>query len=243
MDTPASDIKLLENKQAVPKEFNRIASRYDFTTGLSQGYQADIVRSASYLALKGDETVLDLCCGTGRSVRAILQYLSTGRVIGIDNSEEMLAVARKKLSGEIEKGKVEFHLRDAMHLDYPDGHFSHIFVAYGLRNMPDYGKFLESMYRLLKPGGRLVIHDYSLVDRWYARPFWLWLGYLFIIPIGVVSTGSSKIFSYLVNSVLQFLKPAEVENLMREKKFVEVSSHPQKSWRNPILRTFVGNKI
>ena len=58
---------LLTNKKIVPKEFNKIAARYDLATSMSHGYQSDLERSASFLLLKGDESVLDLCCGTGKS--------------------------------------------------------------------------------------------------------------------------------------------------------------------------------
>ena len=102
---------LIENKVAVPKEFNKIARRYDMATGLSQGYQSDLNRSAAYLQLQGHETVLDLCCGTGKSTAAVLPYITTGKVIGVDNSEEMLAVAGEKFANEIKAGKLQLQLQ------------------------------------------------------------------------------------------------------------------------------------
>ena len=56
---------LFDNKQIVPKEFNKVANKYDFATSMSQGYQEDLNRSGQLLQLKGDELVIDVCCGTG----------------------------------------------------------------------------------------------------------------------------------------------------------------------------------
>jgi ubiquinone/menaquinone biosynthesis methyltransferase len=229
---------LITNKTAVPKAFNRIASRYDLATGLSHGYGADLERSAALLQLSGNEKVLDLCCGTGKSSAAVLPYLTTGTLTCVDNSEEMLVEAGRKFSGEIQAGKVRLSLQDAMHLDYPDNSFDAIFMAYGLRNMPDYGKHVEGLFRILKPGGRLVIHDYALADTWYARPMWTVLGYGFIVPFCTLLTGSSRIFTYLVQSVLKFLSPAEIQALLQSKGFEQVSIHRHANWRRPILHSF-----
>ncbi len=233
---------LIENKAAVPKEFNKISHRYDMATGMSQGYQADLNYSASLLNLKGHETVLDLCCGTGKSTKAILSHISTGKILGIDNSEGMLEEANKKFRNECIEGKIEFQLQDAMHLNFLPSSFDAIFMAYGLRNMPDYEKSLQHLYTLLKPGGRLVIHDYSLANTWYARPFWWILGWLFIVPFCTVVSGSSKIFTYLVKSVFKFLQPNQVKDLLEKTGFKNIRAYPHKGWRAPILQAFYGEK-
>lgn len=233
---------LIENKVAVPKEFNKIARRYDMATGLSQGYQSDLNRSATYLGLQGHETVLDLCCGTGKSTAAVLPYITTGKVIGVDNSEEMLQVAGEKFSNEIKAGKLQLQLQDAMKLNFEPASFDAIFMAYGLRNMPDYDKSLAQLLPLLKPNGKLVIHDYSLSDTWYSAAYWWVLGNVFILPISYLTTGETNIFSYLIKSVLNFLGPKELEAKMKATGFTTVSSHAQPTWRAPILRTFVGEK-
>lgn len=233
---------LIENKKAVPKEFNRIASSYDFATAMSQGYQTDLNMSASLLKLKGNELVLDCCCGTGKSSAPILSYITTGKVIGVDNSEGMLAEANKKYKNEINNGKIEFQLQDAMELNFPSETFDAIFVAYGVRNMPDYKKYIEQLFRLLKPGGKLVIHDYSLKNSWYAKPMWGILGYGFIVPFCTVVSGSSKIFTYLIKSVFQFLRPNEVIDLLQTTGFKNVEAKPHRGWRAPILHAFYGEK-
>ncbi|MDX2003253.1 MAG: class I SAM-dependent methyltransferase [Chitinophagales bacterium] len=238
----SSPTALLDQKAKVPKEFNKIARRYDMATGLSQGYQEDLDRSAGFLNLKGDEYVLDLCCGTGKSTQAVLKFISAGHVVGVDNSETMLEVAKEKLQSQIAQGKLSFSLQDAMHLSYPEKSFDAIFMAYGLRNMPDYDACLRQLYTILKPGGRLVIHDYSLADHWFSKPYWWIMGNLFIVPISYLTTGEATIFRYLIKSVQQFLRPKELLARLEATGFKQVTSHAQPSWRRPILRTFVGVK-
>lgn len=240
MDTKT--IILIDNKQAVPKEFNKIARSYDFATAMSQGYQTDLNYSASLLNLKGTEQVLDLCCGTGKSTKAVFKYITTGKIIGIDNSEGMLVEANKKFSKEVLEGKMEFQLQDAMHLNFAPQSFDAIFMAYGLRNMPDYKKSVDQLFTLLKPGGKLVIHDYSLANTWYARPLWGILGWVFIVPFCSVVSGSSKIFTYLIKSVFKFLRPNQAIELLSDTGFVKVKAYPHKGWRAPILHAFYGEK-
>jgi ubiquinone/menaquinone biosynthesis methyltransferase len=233
---------LFQNKKIVPKEFNKIAGKYDFATAMSQGYQDDLNRSGDLLKLKGDELVLDLCCGTGKSTRAFLDRITTGKVICIDNSEGMLAVTQQKFAQEILAGKVETSLQDAMDLNLAPDSVDAIFMAYGLRNMPDYERCIENLYRILKPGGQLVIHDYALSDTWYSRPLWAILGYGFIVPFCTIATGSSTIYTYLIKSVLKFLQPEEITALLESKGFSDVTILQHAGWRRPILHSFAAVK-
>lgn len=237
-----TNLNLIENKAQVPKEFNNVASMYDFATFLSQGYQEDLDNSASWLKLKGDEKVLDLCCGTGKSTAACLKHITTGSIIGIDNSEGMLEEANKKFANEIASGKVKFELQDAMDLNFPPESFDAIFMAYGLRNMPDYDRSLKQLHKLLKPGGKLCIHDYSLANKGWAKVYWSVLSYGFIVPFCSILSRSSKIYTYLAKSVLTFLTPQEVAEKMTKAGFSNIEIKAHKSWRSPILHAFVAEK-
>ncbi len=237
MQKISADI-LFDNKQIVPKEFNKVAEKYDFATSMSQGYQKDLNRSGNLLQLKGDELVVDLCCGTGKSTVAFIDKITTGKIICIDNSEGMLAVANQKFSQQILSGKIETSLQDAMHLNFESNSVDAIFMAYGLRNMSDYDKCIENLYRILKPGGQLVIHDYSLSDVWYAKTLWAILGYGFIVPFCTVVSGSANIYTYLVKSVLKFLNPTQIKSLLEKKGFKEVCIYNHPSWRNLFFHSF-----
>ena len=234
--------QLIEHKALVPKEFNKVSKSYDFATRMSQGYQDDLDTSAQRMNLKGDEYLLDLCCGTGKSTLACLKQLPTGRIVGVDNSEGMLLEARKKFAPEVSAGKTTFILNDAMHLDFPDNTFDAVFMAYGLRNMPDYAKAVQGIHRILKPGGKFCIHDYSLDDSFFAKVYWSILGYGFIVPFCTAMSGSSKIYTYLIKSVLTFLQPKQIKTLLESNGFEQVVTQPHASWRKPILRSVVAVK-
>ena len=233
---------LIENKSQVADEFNRIARRYDIATAFSQGYSSDLHLSVSRLELKGDERIADLCCGTGKSTIACLQACPEGHVTAIDFSEEMLNVAKSTLGKKFPEKQLSFQLKDVMELDYPDNSFDALFMAYGIRNMPDYRRCLDNLFRVLKPGGRIVFHEYALADNIFSKLYWYLLGYLLIIPFSWMLTGSVTIFRYLIKSVIEFPSPDKFRQLLSETGFVRVSSKPLPSWRRPVLHTFIAHK-
>jgi len=142
----------------------------------------------------------------------------------------------------VNAGKVVLHLQDAMQLDLPEASFDAVFIAYGLRNMPDYHLFLQGVNRVLKPGGKICIHDYSLKNKGWVRAYWKILGYGFIVPFCTLLTGSSVIFRYLIKSVSSFPHPEAIVALLENNGFTKVEIHEQSSWRKPILHTFTALK-
>lgn len=233
---------ILKNKTRVAEEFNRIARRYDIATAFSQGYSSDLYLSVSRLELSGDEHIADLCCGTGKSTAACLQAVPRGHVTAVDFSSEMLAVARTSFGKDHSAEKVTFLLKDVMDLDLPDNSFDAIFMAYGIRNMPDYKRCLTNMLRLLKPGGRIIFHEYSLAENFLTRLYWNLIGFLLIIPFSWLLTGTVTIFQYLIKSVKEFPSPQKFRILLEEAGFTGINSMPLKSWRHPILHSFIAHK-
>lgn len=229
---------LIENKKSVPHEFDGVARRYDLATSFSQGYQKDLQLSVDRMNLKGDEYIADLCCGTGKSTKACLKNLQSGKVLAVDNSKVMLEVARSKLNFN----NVSFIQADVMELDYPENSFDAIFMAYGIRNMPDYEKCLENLRRMLKPGGIICFHEYSLNEGIFSKLYWRFMGYFIIIPVSTLISGSSGIFRYLIKSVLDFPSPNEFIDLLKKNGFKDAKKISMPSWRGPILHTFLAHK-
>jgi ubiquinone/menaquinone biosynthesis methyltransferase len=233
---------LIQNKKEVPSEFSRIAKRYDLATFLSQGYQEDLQTSVDRMNLCGNEYLADLCCGTGKSTIACLSNLPNGKVIGIDNSEGMLQAAQEKLSAKYGKDKVDFVQQDVMNLDLNDNSLDAIFMAYGIRNMPDFEKCVKNLHRVLKPGGKICFHEYSIGKTFASKLYWKFLGNFLIIPFAGLTTGSTKIFRYLIKSVETFLSPDEFIDLLKGAGFKNIDHAPLESWRKPILHTFIAQK-
>jgi len=232
---------LIQNKKEVPTEFNRIAKRYDLATFLSQGYQKDLQTSVDRMNLNGNEYLADLCCGTGKSTIACLNNLPNGKVIGIDNSEGMLEAAREKLIPKF-GNKVTFTQQDVMNLDLTDNSLDGIFMAYGIRNMPDFEKCVINLNRILKPGGKICFHEYSISKSFASQLYWKFLGNFLIIPFAGLTTGSTKIFRYLIKSVETFLSPNEFIALLKKAGFEKTQHAPLGSWRKPVLHTFIAQK-
>ena len=234
--------QLIEDKQKVPHTFNKIAQRYDLATHFSQGYSKDLQRSVHLMQLKGDEYILDLCCGTGKSTKYCLEAVPNGKVVGIDNSSGMLEVAQKTFLREIEDGRCQFVEQDVMNLDEPDSSVDAIFMAYGIRNMTDYEKCLKNLLRVLKPGGTIAFHEFSLKEGLFYRLIWKILGYGFIVPFSTILTGNMTIFTYLIKSVLNFPSPQIFNRMLEKAGFERVMNHPQPSWRRFNLHTFIAKK-
>jgi ubiquinone/menaquinone biosynthesis methyltransferase len=235
-------VDLLLHKKKVPVTFDKIANRYNLATSLSQGYRIDLKRSVNLMNLKGDEYVLDLCCGTGKSTIYCLEALPQGKVLAIDNSVEMLRVARATLGEKYSAEKCQFLQQDIMNLDLPKNSVDAIFMAYGIRNMPDYEACLKNLQRILKPGGIMAIHEFSLPKGIFYRFYWRLLGYGLIIPFSALITGNVTIFAYLIKSVLTFLSPQQLSELLVKTGFSDVTFHSQRSWRRFILFTFIAHK-
>ncbi|MEE9119371.1 MAG: class I SAM-dependent methyltransferase, partial [Calditrichia bacterium] len=233
---------LLEDKERVPQTFDKIARRYNIATMLSQGYSKDLKRSVTLMDLQGNESMLDLCCGTGKSTKYCLEAVPEGKLMAIDNSSEMIGVALENYTEEISKGNCQFIVQDVMQLDLSDNSIDAIFMAYGIRNMPNYQGCLKNLLRILKPGGIIAFHEFSLMEGMLYRLYWKLLGYGLIIPFSTLVTGNLTIFKYLIKSVLEFPSPTKFKKLLFKTGFEQVTSYPQKSWRKFILHTFIAKK-
>jgi len=129
-----------------------------------------------------------------------------------------------------------------MNFDLEDNSLDAIFMAYGIRNMPDFEKCVRNLHRVLKPGGKICFHEYAISKSFASKLYWKFLGYFLIIPFAGLTTGSTKIFRYLIKSVETFLSPNEFTDLLKKAGFENIKHTPLSSWRKPILHTFIAKK-
>ena len=192
-------------KQQVAEMFNKISKRYDFLNHfLSFGIDIYWRKKAIGLLKKDNpKLILDIATGTGDFAIEALK-LNPERVIGIDISEGMLQVGREKMQKNGYDQVIELKLGDSEKLLFEDNKFDSVIVAFGVRNFEELHVGLEDMYRVLKPGGKTVILEFS---RPHAFPFKQIYNFYFrhILPkIGRIISGDNSAYKYLPESVLEF---------------------------------------
>ncbi|WP_405657197.1 methyltransferase domain-containing protein [Streptomyces sp. RK9] len=218
--------------------FDDAARTYDLLTGLNPGYRTDLLRSARRLQLPDEGAglhVLDLGCGTGASTRALLQAAPQARITAVDASAGMLRRARAKPW----PARVNFVHQTAEHLPaMQEGPFDAVFAAYLFRNVTHPDSVLASVRSRLRPGGRLVIHEYSLSGSTIHRALWTAVCQGVIIPMGTLS-GDRALYRHLWRSVLAFdTAPAFADRLSRA-GLTGVRTAPVAGWQTGITHTFL----
>ncbi|MFQ5848034.1 MAG: bifunctional demethylmenaquinone methyltransferase/2-methoxy-6-polyprenyl-1,4-benzoquinol methylase UbiE [Candidatus Methylomirabilales bacterium] len=218
-----------EGKRAdVRRMFASIVPRYDLLNRLLS-FRRDIywrrVAVTRGQVVPGGR-VLDLCAGTADVALEITRQVSGARVVAVDNCEPMLVRGVQKVRRARAVDRVRFTVAPAEHLPFPDETFDGAFVAFGIRNVADRRRGLEEMARVLRPGGRAVILEFSTpasplvasLYRLYSRRLLPWIG-------GLVS-GNRAAYEYLPASVDGFPLPEGLRALMEEAGFSQVSVHP-----------------
>ncbi len=145
----------------VQQQYDRLASAYD------QRWRWYVTNTLSFIKnwvnLSASETVLDIACGTGEFERMVLSEHSTQQIVGVDISEEMLAIARQKLHSY---ANVSFQVSGASALPFPDQNFDVIVSANAFHYFDDPVVALAEMKRVIRPNGKVVILD-------WCKDFWL----------------------------------------------------------------------
>jgi demethylmenaquinone methyltransferase/2-methoxy-6-polyprenyl-1,4-benzoquinol methylase len=207
--------------------FDAIAPRYDLANRIiSLGVDLHWRRAAvrRLRGLPDDAVVLDLACGTGDMARELLRQRRAARVVGADLSRAMLSLAAGKLPPRA-GGARRFALVNAPAeaLPFRDSAFDGIVIAFGIRNVPDYRAGLREMRRVLRPGGRACILEFTTPP---SRLLWKAYRYYFynLLPrIGGMLTRRQQAYRYLTASVTEFPGPGAFGAAMEEAGFGEVS--------------------
>lgn len=202
--------------------FGAIAPRYDLINDLqSFGLHRLWKRRLVNLAATGvGQRALDLCCGTGD---VAFRLARTGvDAVGLDFSEAMLEIARSRFKVQVPKSQVQFVCGDALHTPFPDSHFDVVTIAYGLRNLASCEQGLREMWRVAKPGGRLLVLDFGKPDNAIWRA--VYFAYLrWLVPVfGRLFCGDAALYSYILESLQHYPAQHGVASIMREFGCVEV---------------------
>jgi len=226
-------------KEGIRALFDSIASGYDrfnhlSTFNVDKGWRRKAVRRV--VDTDKPLCVLDVATGTGDLAITIAKKASPGsQVIGVDLSEGMLEVGRRKAEGL----PVTLQVGDAEALTFADGTFDRVSVAFGVRNFENLSLGLREMCRVLKPGGRLVILELSYPDNRFL--FWCYKLYSFrILPLlGKRLTGNQGAYNYLSDSILKFPKPPVFLPMLHEAGFTSAKAQ---SMTFGVCRMYVAEK-
>lgn len=206
----------------VRQMFSGIAPRYDLINhvlsfNIDRKWRKALRESIAPVLATSGARVLDLCCGTG-DVLLDLQRMSEAMVIGADFSHPMLAVARRKVSDE--GFSIPLVEADALELPLKSGSLSAISIAFGFRNLANYKHGLAELYRVLEPGGKLAILEFSHPRAMAMKAAYGLYSRVVLPLVGQVLSGSREAYTYLPDSIRKFPRAEELATMMREAGFV-----------------------
>ena len=205
--------------------FDSVASKYDvmndlMSMGLHRLWKAYTVQVANLMP--GDQ-VLDIAGGTGDLAMAFAKQVGpSGRVVHTDINEAMLSTGRDRL---LNHGLVLPTLVcDAEKLPFADGHFDLVSVAFGLRNMTHKDQALAEMCRVLKPGGKLMVLEFSKVAKPLEKVY-DWYSFKVLPRMGQMVAGDADSYRYLAESIRMHPGQQELKALMKNAGFGHVDFH------------------
>lgn len=230
----------MAKKEAVQGIFNRIAPCYDrlnhlFSLNIDKGWRRKALRQ---LEEKDKTLLLDVACGTADFSLAAIK-VGVRRVIGTDISEKMLEIGRQKVIQAGLEEKIQLEYGDCEQMRFADNTFNAVTVAFGIRNFERPEKGLAEMYRVLKPGGKVVILEFSTPRRFPMRQLYHFYFHHVMSTVGGWLSGDKGAFNYFPASVAQFPQGIHFVRMMNECGFVHIS---QKRLTCGIATLYVGVK-
>lgn len=227
MDNTTEQLNIPKSKSW--QMFDEIAPRYDLLNHLlSFGLHISWRKQLSkYLPNKNNITVLDLATGTADVLLSLFKH--NARIIkgsGVDLSENMMSIGRKKILQKKLSDKITLQRGDATKIPFADNNFDAVTISFGIRNVTDPSLALKEMYRVLNKGGRALILEFSMPENIILR-----IGHLFylrtMVPlIGAIVSGHYQAYKYLNRTIEEFPYGDTFCQLMRDADFQNVKANP-----------------
>ncbi len=217
----------ISKKEQVARMFDNISNRYDFlnhflSLGIDKGWRKKAVR---LLQPSMPKVILDVATGTGDFALQALD-LQPDKIIGVDISEGMLEVGRKKMSARGLSNKIEMRSGDSENLPFGDNNFDAVTVGFGVRNFENLEKGLSEIYRVMKPGATLVILEFSRPKRFPFKQVYNFYFKTILPKIGRLVSRDKSAYTYLPESVEAFPDGNNFMSILRGTGFKNSTCKP-----------------
>ena len=205
-------------KEQVADMFNQIACRYDFLNRFLSGGIDVYWRRKAIAELKPlkPQLILDVATGTADVAIMTMKYLTPQKIIGIDISTGMLELGREKIAKAMLNNQVELQEGDSETIKFPDNSFDAVTVAFGVRNFEHLTLGLKEMLRVLKPGGKLVVLEFSRPRQSAFRRLYKLYMKLVAPGIGKLVSKNKAAYQYLNDSVQAFPEGEDFKTILQE---------------------------
>ncbi|GEN31813.1 demethylmenaquinone methyltransferase/2-methoxy-6-polyprenyl-1,4-benzoquinol methylase [Cerasibacillus quisquiliarum] len=234
-------MKQQSKEERVHHVFEKIYKKYDTMNSIisfqrHKSWRKDVMKR---MKVKPGSTALDVCCGTGDWSLALAEATgSQGEVIGLDFSQNMLSVAKQK-KAETNLEHLTYIHGNAMDLPFADNSFDYVTIGFGLRNVPDYMTVLKEMYRVVKPGGKVVCLETSQPTMPVYRQLYYFY-FRFIMPLfGRIFAKSYEEYAWLHESAKDFPNKKKLKQMFHEAGFSKVDV---KSYTGGVAAMHIGYK-
>ncbi len=226
--TDPGPLTLSKDGRAIASMFDRIAPRYDLlnhllSLGIDRRWRRALVEALANVRT----TVLDVCTGTGDVALTIRRQRPDLRIVGLDFAKEMVRLGDRKARAEDDRTgagpPVRFGVADAMRLSVRDASVGAVTVAFGIRNVSDAAGTLAEFHRVLEPGGRVAVLEFSRPRAPVVRQAY-WLYFRHVLPrVGRIVSGVGGAYRYLPESVMAFPEGEDFLDLLGRVGFRNVA--------------------
>ena len=228
-------------KEEVQQMFDNIAPTYDklnhiLSLSIDKMWRRRVVRKVRRMK---PEKIMDLATGTGDLAIKMAKAMPKAKIMGVDLSEKMLAVAAEKVRRKGLDDHIALYQGDAEQLDVADGVLDVVTVAFGVRNFGNLEQGLSEIMRSLRSGGHIVVLEFSTPRNWLVRKCYQFYSNHVMKPVGGIVSKDRKAYDYLPDSIVEFPDRERFLEIMHRTGFVECRRRSQSFG---IAQIYIGKK-